>query len=45
MQSRYGPEEEHLYNFWTSDSQKLGAFLLTLSASDLSSDKISSSQK
>ena len=42
MQSRYGPEKEHLYNFWSLDSQKQGAFLRTLSTSDLSSSKMSS---
>ena len=42
MQSRYGQEKERLYNFWTSDSQKQGAFLRTLSTSDLSYDKMSS---
>ena len=41
IQSRYDPEKERLYNFWSSDSQKRGAFLLTLSAYDLSSGKIS----
>ena len=41
-QSRYGSEKEHLYNFWSSNSQKQGAFLLILSASDLSSGKMSS---
>ena len=42
MQSRYGPEKKRLYNFWSSDSQKRGAFLRTLLASDLSSGKMSS---
>ena len=42
MQSRYGPENERLYNFWLSDSQKRGAFLRILSASNLSDGKMSS---
>ena len=42
LHSGYGPEKEHLYSFWFSDSQKWGAFLRTLSASDLSSGKMSS---
>ena len=42
MHSRYGPEKERLYNFWSSDSQNRGAFLRTLSASDLPSGKMSS---
>ena len=41
MQSRYGPKKERLYSFWSSDSQKRGAFLRTLFASDLSSGKMS----
>ena len=42
MHSKYGPEKEHLYNFWSSDSQNREAFLRTLSASDFPSGKISS---
>ena len=42
MRSRYGLEKERLYNLWSLDSQKRGPFLLTLSAFDLSSSKISS---
>ena len=42
MQSRYGPEKEHLYNFWSSNSQKRDAFLRILLASNLSSGKMSS---
>ena len=42
LHSGYGPEKEHLYSFWFSDSQKWGAFLRTLSAYDLSSGKMSS---
>ena len=42
MQSRYSLEKERLYNFWSLDSQKRGAFLRTLLAFDLSSGKKSS---
>ena len=42
MQSRYGPKKERLYSFWSSDNQNRGAFLHILSASNFSSDKISS---
>ena len=42
MQSRYGPKKEHLYNFWSSDSQNQVAFLRTLSAFDFSSGRTSS---
>ena len=42
MHSKYGPENERLYNFWSSNSQNQEAFLRTLSASDFSSDRISS---
>ena len=42
MHSKYGPEKERLYNFWSSDSQNRWAFLRTLLASDFSSGKISS---
>ena len=42
MQSRYGPKKKRLYNFWSSDNQKQGTFLRTLSPSDLSSSKMSS---
>ena len=42
MHSRYGPEKECLYSFWSSDSQNWGAFLCTLSASNLFSGKTSS---
>ena len=42
MQSRYDPENERLYSFWSFDSQKRGAFLRTLSASHFSSSKMSS---
>ena len=42
MQSRYGLEKEHLYIFWSSNRQKRGAFLRTLSTFDLSSGKMSS---
>ena len=41
MQSRYGPEKEHLYNFWSLDSQKWGVFLRILLASNLSAGKMS----
>ena len=41
MHSIYGPEKERLYNFLSSNSQNWGAFLHTLSASNLSSYKIS----
>ena len=41
MHSRYSPEKECLYNFWSSDSQKRGVFLRTSLASDLSSSKMS----
>ena len=40
MQSKYGPKKERLYSFLFSDSQKWGAFLRTLLASDLSSGKM-----
>ena len=40
--SKYGPEKERLYNFWSSDNQNRGAFLRTLVASDFPSGKISS---
>ena len=36
MHSRYGPEKDRLYNFWSSDSQNWGAFQRIFSASDLS---------
>ena len=36
------PKKEHLYNFWSSNSQKWGTFLLIFLAFDLSSSKISS---
>ena len=42
MQSRYDPEKESLYNFWSSDSQKRGAFLRTFSVFDFSLCRISS---
>ena len=42
MHSKYGPKKERLYNFWSLDNQNLGAFLHTLSASDLLSGKMSS---
>ena len=42
MLSRYGPEKERLYNFWSLDSQKRDVFLFTLLASDLSSGKMPS---
>ena len=41
MQSRYGPENEHLYSFWSLDSQNWGAFLCIFSAFDFSSGKTS----
>ena len=41
MQSRYSPKKERLYSFWSSNTQKWGAFLRTLFASDLSSGKMS----
>ena len=40
--SRYGPEKERLYNFWSSNSQNRTAFLHTLTTSDLLSSKMSS---
>ena len=42
MHSKYGPEKECLYNFWSSDSQNHGAFLCTLLSSLFSSGKMSS---
>ena len=42
MHSKYGPEKERLYNFWSSDSQNHGAFLCTLLSSLFSSGKMSS---
>ena len=42
MHSKYDPEKERLYNFWSSNSQNRGAFLHTLSAFNFSSSKISS---
>ena len=42
MHSKYGLEKERLYNFWSSDNQNRGAFLLTLSALGFPSSKISS---
>ena len=42
MHSRYGLENEHLYSFWSSDSQNQGAFLRILSASNLFGGKTSS---
>ena len=41
MQSRYGPEKERLYSFWSLDSQNWGAFLCTFLASDFSFGKMS----
>ena len=42
MHSRYGPEKDLLYNFWSSDSQNRGVLLRTLSVSNLFSGKTSS---
>ena len=42
MHNKYGLKKERLYNFWSSDSQNRGAFLRTLSASDLLLGKMSS---
>ena len=42
MHSRYGLEKERLYSFWSSNSQNREVFLYTLSASTLSSGKMSS---
>ena len=42
MHSKYSPEKEHLYNFWSLDSRNRGAFLRTFPAFDFSSGKISS---
>ena len=42
MHNKYGPKKERLYNFWSSNSQNQGAFLHTLSATDLFSSKMSS---
>ena len=42
--NKYGLEKERLYNFWSSDSQNWRAFLRTLSASNFSLGKISSSR-
>ena len=42
MHSKYSPEKEHLYNFWSLDSQNRGAFLCTFLDFDFSSGKISS---
>ena len=41
IQNRYDLEKEHLYDFWSLDSQKQDVFLLILLASDLSSGKMS----
>ena len=41
MHSKYGLEEERLYNFWPSKSQNRGAFFRTLSTSAYPSSKIS----
>ena len=41
MHSRYGPEKDRLYSFWSSDSQNQGAFLCTFLASDFSFGKMS----
>ena len=43
-QSRYGPENEGLYNFLSSNNQNRGAFLRTFSASAFSSGNISLSR-
>ena len=40
MLSKYSPEKEHLYNFWSLDSQNWGAFLRTLLVSNFPSAKI-----
>ena len=42
IHSRYGPEKDLLYNFWSLNSQNRGAFLRTLSTSDFSSGRTSS---
>ena len=42
MHSKYGLENERLYNFWSSDSQNRGAFLRTFTASNFFSGKMSS---
>ena len=41
MHNKYNPEKEHLYNFWSLDSQNQEAFLHTLLVSDVSLGKIS----
>ena len=41
MHSRYGPEKDRLYSFWSSNSQNRGAFRHIFSASDLSFGKTS----
>ena len=41
MHCRYGPEQDRLYSFWSSDSQNRGAFLFIFSTSDLSFGKTS----
>ena len=43
-QSRYGPENEHLYNLLSLDNQNRGAFLRIFSASSFSSGNISLSR-
>ena len=40
MHSRYGPEKERLYNFWSSDNQNRGTFRRIFSASSLSDGKV-----
>ena len=45
IHSKCGPKKEHLYNFWSSDSQNQGSFRRTLSPSDFSLGKISSLRK
>ena len=41
MHSRYGPEKDRLYSFWSSDGQNRGAFHRIFSASDFSYGKTS----
>ena len=40
MHSRYGPEKERLYSFWSWDSHNQGAFLRILSDSNLFGGKM-----
>ena len=42
MHSKYGPQKDLLYNFWSSNNQNWGAFLHTLSTLDLSLGRTSS---